>query len=124
MRPIIDKQIGPWYLSFNPTFDKALHGPNASKGFSFSPNAKVSFNINPKVALGLEYYASYGPVGNFDPLHDQQQQFFPAVDLNVSPAWEINFGVGLGVTRGTDHLIAKAILGRRFSFRHNRPAKL
>jgi hypothetical protein len=124
MRPIIDKQLGPWYLSFNPTFDKALHGPNASQGFSFSPNAKVSFNINPKVALGLEYYASYGPVGNFDPLHDQQQQFFPAIDLNVSPAWEINFGVGVGVTHGTDHLIAKAILGRRFSFRHSRPAKL
>ena len=120
MRPIIDKQVGPWYLSFNPTFDRALHGPDASRGFSFSPNGKVSYNLNPKVALGLEYYASYGPVGSFDPLHDQQQQFFPTVDLNVSPAWEINFGVGVGVTHGTDHLIAKAILGRRFSFHRGR----
>ena len=120
MRPIIDKQLGPWYLSFNPTFDKALHGLDESQGFSFSPNAKVSYNINPKVALGFEYYASYGPVGNFDPLHNQQQQFFPSVDLNVSPAWEINFGLGVGVTHGTDHLIAKAIVGRRFSFRRKR----
>ena len=26
MRPIVDKKIGPWYLSFNPTIEKALHG--------------------------------------------------------------------------------------------------
>jgi hypothetical protein len=39
-----------------------------------------------------------GPIGNFDPLHDQQQQIVPAIDLNVSPDWEFNFGVGVGVT--------------------------
>jgi hypothetical protein len=32
-------------------------------------------------------------------------------DLNVSPDWEINFGVGWGVTRPIDHLIIKAIIG-------------
>src|ERR1700719_970802 len=26
MRPIVDRQLGPWYLSFNPTFDKSIHG--------------------------------------------------------------------------------------------------
>ncbi|HTC95882.1 MAG TPA: hypothetical protein VK699_20745 [Terriglobales bacterium] len=118
IRPIIDKKIGPWYLAFNPTFDRALHGPDVSRGFEFSPNAKVSFDINPKVALGMEYYGALGPVDSFDRLHDQQQQFFPSIDLNVSPDWEINFGVGVGVTHGTDHLIIKGILGRRFSFHH------
>jgi hypothetical protein len=48
---------------------------------------------------------------------EQQQQFFPSVDLNVSPDWEINFGVGWGVTRSTDHLIFKAIIGRRFNWK-------
>jgi hypothetical protein len=118
IRPIIDKKIGPWYLAFNPAFDRALHGPDVSRGFEFSPNAKVSFDINPKVALGLEYYGAFGPVDNFDRLHDQQQQFFPSIDLNVSPDWEINFGVGVGATHGSDHLIIKGILGRRFSFHH------
>jgi hypothetical protein len=41
---------------------------------------------------------------------------FPAIDLNVSPKWEINFGLGVGLTRSTDHLIAKMILGYRFDF--------
>jgi hypothetical protein len=117
MRPIIDKKIGPWYLSFNPTIDKSLHGDNAGRGFEFSPNAKVSYDFSKVVAGGLEYYGSLGPIGSFDPVAEQQQQFFPSIDLNVSPDWEINFGVGWGVTRSTDHLIIKAIIGRRFRWK-------
>jgi len=117
MRPIVDKKIGPWYFSFNPTFDKSLHGINVSKGFEFSPNVKISYDFNKVVSGGLEYYGAVGPVTSFDPLADQQHQFFPSVDLNVSPAWELNFGVGWGATRSTDHLIIKGIIGRRFSWK-------
>ncbi len=46
----------------------------------------------------------------------QQQQNFPAIDLNLSPKWEVNFGLRVGVTRPTDHLIGKMILGYRFDF--------
>jgi hypothetical protein len=116
VRPIIDKKVGPWYLSFNPTFDKSLHGANVGKGWEFSPNAKVSYDITKVVSLGVEYYGSLGPVGNPDPLAQQQQQIFPTVDLNVAPEWELNFGVGWGLTGSTDHLIIKGIIGRRFSW--------
>jgi len=114
IRPIIDKKIGPWYLAFNPAFDKSVHGENVHKGFEFSPNAKISYDIVKQVAFGLEYYGAVGPATEFDPLREQEQQFFPAVDLNVSDKWEFNFGVGVGVTPSTDHLIVKTILGYRF----------
>ena len=117
MRPIIDRKLGRWYLSFNPTIDKSLHGENVNLGFEFSPNVKVSYDFSKAVSAGLEYYGALGPVGSFDPVADQQQQFFPSIDLNVSPEWEVNFGVGWGVTRSTDHLIVKTIIGRRFSWR-------
>jgi len=42
------------------------------------------------------------------------QQIFPAIDLNLSPKWEFNAGVGVGITQGTDHLIVKMIIGYRF----------
>jgi len=118
IRPIIDKKIGPWYLSFNPTVDKSLHGDNVNQGFEFSPNAKVSYDFSKVVAGGLEYYGSLGPIGNFDPVAEQQQQFVHSIDLNVSPDWEVNFGVGWGVTRSTDHLVIKGIIGRRFSWKN------
>lgn len=52
----------------------------------------------------------------FDPLSQQQHQIFPAIDLNIAPQWEINFGLRVGFTGCTDHLIAKMILGYRFNF--------
>ncbi len=116
MRPVIDKKLGRWYAAFNPTFDRSFHGPSVSKGVEFSPNFKFSYDVTPKVAAGLEYYGSLGPVTGFDPLRDQQQQIFPTIDLNLSERWEFNFGVGVGMTRSTDHLIAKMILGYRFDF--------
>jgi hypothetical protein len=126
IRPIVDKAFAGSrspddmplvYLSFNPTFDKSFRGPSVSRGYEFSPNFKVGFGVTKKVSLGLEYYGSYGPVTGFDPLRDQQQQFLPAVDVDFGPNWEFNFGVGVGVTQATDHLLVKAILGYRF---HNK----
>src|SRR5215471_8436655 len=122
MRPIIDKKLGRWYLSFNPTIDKSLHGENVNLGFEFSPNAKVSYDFSKTVSAGLEYYGALGPIGDLDPLSDQQQQIFPSLDLNIAPEWELNFGVGWGLTRSTDHLIVKAIVGRRFSWRREKPS--
>jgi hypothetical protein len=116
IRPIVDKKQGRWYWSFNPTLDRSFHGPSVSRGVEFSPNLKVSYDVTPKVAAGFEYYGALGPVTGFDPVRDQQQQFFPTIDLSLAPQLEVNFGLGVGMTRSTDHLIAKLILGYRFNF--------
>jgi hypothetical protein len=114
IRPIIDKNFGKWYMAFNPTIGKSFHGPEESRGYDFSPNFKVGYDVTKKVAAGFEYYGSLGPITGFDPLRDQQQQLIPTIDLNLGPQWEFNFGVGVGMTRGTDHLLVKLIIGRRF----------
>ena len=124
IRPIVDKKIGRWYFSFNPTLDRSFHGPGVNQGVGFSPNAKFSYDFTKKIAGGLEYYAAYGPLTGFDALRDQQQQFFPSIDIDFAPEWEFNFGVGVGATRSTDHLIVKCIIGRRFSWPHGKAAKL
>ena len=116
MRPIVDQKLGRWYWALNPTFDRSFHGPGVNQGMVFSPNFKFSYDFTPKISGGLEYYGSVGPATGFDPVSQQQHQIFPAVDLNRAPQWEINFGVGVGMTRSTDHLIAKMILGYRFNF--------
>ena len=120
IRPIVDRKLGRWYLSFNPTLDRAWHGPSVNRGVEFSPNAKVSFDFTKRIAGGLEYYAAYGPLTSFDPLREQQQQFFPSIDIDFGPQWEFNFGVGLGVTSATDHLIVKCIVGRRFDWKRKK----
>jgi hypothetical protein len=116
IRPIIDKQMGPLYWAVNLAFEKSLEGENAHKTFEFSPAAKVSYDVGRAVALGVEYYGGLGPVTEFDPPPDQQHQIFPSIDLKVSPDWEVNFGVGVGLTRSTDGLLIKLIIGRRVAF--------
>lgn len=116
IRPILDKQAGRWYYAVNPALDRTFHGPDVKLGLDFAPAAKISYSFTKVIAGGLEYYADYGSLTNLASLHDQQQQLFPAVDLNVSPKWEINFGVGVGATASTDHWIVKGILGRHFDW--------
>ena len=116
IRPIIDKTSGRWYWAVNPALERAWHGPDVKLGIDFSPNVKVSYDFTKKITGGVEYYADYGSITNIASLHDQQQQIFPAIDLNVSPDWEFNFGVGIGPTAATDHWIIKCIVGRRFQW--------
>jgi hypothetical protein len=114
IRPIVDKQMGKFYWSINPTFDKSLHGINKSLGYVFSPNVKADYNITKVIAAGLEYYGSLGPLNNFQPIQEQQHQLFAAIDLDWSPDWEFNCGYGWGFTQSTDNSIFKVILGYRF----------
>lgn len=114
IRPIVDKQMGKFYWCLNPTVDRSWHGPGVGRGVEFSPNAKASYNVTKRAALGMEYYGGWGPLTGFDRFAEQSQQFIPAVDVDLGPAWELNFGVGVGVTHSTDHLLVKMILGHRF----------
>jgi hypothetical protein len=124
LRPIIDKNIGRWYLGFNPVFGRSWHGPGVTRGWEFNPNVKISYDLTEKIAGGIEYYGATGPATEFDPISQQEHQIFPTIDLNVSPKWEFNLGVGWGLTPATDHLIVKCIVGRRFSWTHEKRAKL
>ncbi len=116
LRPIIDKQWKRLYVSINPVLDRAIKGESTGQGFEFSPAAKISYEVAPKVAVGLEYYGALGSVTNFNRAHDQQHQLFPVIDLALGPKWEFNFGVGFGLTPSTDRLIVKMILGYRFDW--------
>ncbi len=146
IRPIVDEYYGRWYLSVNPTFEHSWGGTVSRGGLQFTPSAKCTFDFTERVSAGFEYYAAPGEhVALYIPLdvdtvvvpvspptpsasrmvdsdavlhlpHGERQQLFAAVDLHLSPLWEINFGVGLGTTGSTDHLVAKLILGRSFGW--------
>jgi hypothetical protein len=116
IRPIVEKQWKSWYLSFNPALERSLHGPSVSEGVAFSPNFKGAYSVTRRLSAGLEYYGSLGSLTGFSPVYLQQHEIMPTIDYDFGPNWEFNFGVGIGVTRSTDHVLAKMIIGRRFRF--------
>ena len=112
--PIIDKKLERWYFSLNPALGWSLSGENTNQGIEFNPRFKISYDITPKIAGGIEYYGSLGPFHGFDPFQKQKQQIFPTIDLNLGPDLDFNFGVGFGLTEATDRVVVKMILERRF----------
>jgi hypothetical protein len=131
--PIVDQTAGKWYWSVNTTMVWDIHSVPAPRGdtplqkqvyyrdvaprgVTFGPAATLTYQPSKLYNFGVEYYGYYGEFGEFVSLHNQQQQFFPVVNLFVSPKWEINIGAGWGATAGTDHLIVKGILGHYFEW--------
>ncbi len=116
IRPIVDKRMGRWLWVVNPALERSFHGASVGKSVAFTPAVKASYDITRRVTFGFEYYGDLGALTGFDPLHDQVQAIFPALDLNLGQNWEFNLAPGIGLTGGTDHLLIKMIIGRRFKF--------
>ncbi len=116
IRPIVDQRIGRAYWAVNVAFERAFSGPDAHAGFDLSPAAKFALDLTPKIGVGLEYYGSLGKLNHLDAAPDQQHQIFPVLDLDFSPNWEFDLGVGIGLTRSTDRAVIKLIVGYRLPF--------
>ena len=114
IRPIFERELGKLYLSINPDLSLAVKGPDAGAPPAFEPQVKAGWDFSKLVNAGLVYYAETGTVKHFDPLGDQHHIVFVVADLNASPDWELNFGVGKGLTGTSQGLIIKAIVGYRF----------
>jgi hypothetical protein len=113
IRPIVDKEFGRLYVSFNPTVDLPLRNPTGDYSLGFVPNAAIGFDVTEQVNLSVEYYGSLGPLRKFDPSGLQEHQIFPAINLNLSPKFEFNFGVGFGLSDAGDKTVIKMITGYR-----------
>jgi hypothetical protein len=115
IRPIVDQTLGKFYWAFNPALERALQGHGVSKGFEFAPAAKISYDATNFITAGFEYYAGFGNVTHFDPVAERSQEIYPAIDLNLGPDWEVNFGVSIPVSKGVaDRRVIKLITGHRF----------
>ena len=117
IRPIVDKQLKNFYISFNPVFEIGLKGVNKDHTPSFAPNIKTSYTFN-KIALGLEYYGEIGQLNDVPVWNEQSHSLFLAADLYLDPKWEINFGPGFGLTTNTDRFVFKLLVGRRINRKH------
>jgi hypothetical protein len=113
IRPIVAWQNPDWLFVFNPILDQPLAGADASQGPSFQPALKASRTVGP-VALGIEYYATLGPLGALLPWSQQEQQVFECVDVISLAHIELNACVGEGLTEASEGVVLKTILGYTF----------
>jgi hypothetical protein len=77
---------------------------------TFLPCARFARNFGENFALGLEYYTDLGRLQNFLPLNQQQHNLYGVVDFKIG-RFDVNAGIGYGLTSGSDRWMAKMIIG-------------
>ena len=110
IRPIIGWRNPQWEFIVNPIVDIGF----GSRGdIDFVPAARLARTFSKDFALGVEYYTYLGRPGSFLPFQQQSHQLFGVVDFKVGVV-DVDFGIGYGLTEGSDRWIAKTILTYAF----------
>lgn len=110
IRPIIGVRKGDWEFIVNPIVDIGFGKYGEA---DFTPAVRVARKVGPDLAVGLEYYADFGRIGDFSKLADQQHTLFAVTDFKLG-VFGVNFGVGYGLTPASDRWVVKTIVGYAF----------
>jgi hypothetical protein len=96
-------------LAFNPILDFSLGGSDRTP--AFEPALSAAYAIADLLSVGVEYYASLGPVDGLLPIAEQEHYLFEVVNVLAWQNVQINLGIGEGLTGASNDLVAKVILG-------------
>jgi hypothetical protein len=110
IRPIIGVRNADWEFIVNPIVDISFGKYGEA---DFAPAARVARKVAPETYVGLEYYSDFGEIGNFARLEDQQHTLFAVTDFKLG-VFNVDFGVGYGLTPASDRWVVKTIIGYAF----------
>jgi len=118
LRPIAARDVGPLRLAANPIVAVSLTGGGAS----FEPAAQALYEVPGMFSLGLEYYAGLGGLVHLPAPREQEHYLYEVANLLCVRSFELNVGVGEGLTRASNAFVAKLILGYVLERRPRGPA--
>jgi hypothetical protein len=98
-----------WLLAMNPIFGWALSAGQRESTPEGTISFKVARTVVKDIAVGLEYYSSYGKISKVLPLDERDNALYLAIDYSGKPVG-FNFGIGRGQSAGADKWTVKAIL--------------
>jgi hypothetical protein len=108
IRPIIGWHLKPVDIIVNPILDTSYSG---IKNVEFAPATRVAYNFSRVWATAVEEYDNFGPLRRFNPAGQQAHQLYGVVD-HTGKAWELEAGIGFGLTRSSDRVVLKLMLSR------------
>jgi hypothetical protein len=108
LRPIVAWENERVLLAANPIIDLPLRRGRVT----FEPAATAVLKLAGRVGLGVEYYGDLGPIAAPDRLADEQHYLFEVLNLLGVRDFELNVGVGEGLTAASNAFVVKMILGR------------
>ena len=107
VRPIVGWHLNQVDLIFNPIVDTRYDG---LKNLEFVPSMRAAYKPSSRWAVALEEYADYGALNDLQSPKNQAHQIFGV--FNYTGAFEVEAGIGFGLTDVSDGLQFKLILAR------------
>jgi hypothetical protein len=106
-RPILGYQRGDWHAVLNAGMAAALTGE--ARQLNLEPSVKLAYRAARAVSVGVEYYLGAGPLAHPWPRGQRQELGLLVLDAKVGE-FDVNFGVGKGLTAGSDRAVLKLLL--------------
>ena len=110
IRPIVGVRNAEWEIIVNPIVDIGFGKYGQA---NLAPAVRLARKLDRDLFVGLEYYADFGEIGRFGKVSDQQHTLFAVTDFKLG-VFDINFGIGYGLTPSSDRLVVKTIVGYAF----------
>jgi hypothetical protein len=110
IRPIIGVRNTDWEFIVNPIVDIGFGKYGQA---DFAPALRLARKLDKDFFVGLEYYADFGEIGRFGRLPDQQHTLFAVTDFKLG-VFDVNLGLGYGLTPSSDRFVVKTIVGYAF----------
>jgi len=114
LRPIIGGTYKKFRLVANLALEKPFSGPTTHRGVQFEPSGELVYDLHRWVSPAIEYYADMGAIQPLEKVQDQQHFIVPTLNFHFLPQLELNLGVGIGVTRASNGIFLKSIVGWEF----------
>ncbi|WP_407177200.1 hypothetical protein [Bradyrhizobium sp. STM 3562] len=110
IRPIIGVRNSEYEFIVNPIVDVGFGKYGEA---DFAPAVRVARKLGDDLYAGFEYYADFGKIGAFPKLADQQHTLFAVTDFKFG-VFDVDLGVGYGLTPQSDRWVVKTIIGYAF----------
>jgi hypothetical protein len=114
LRPIIGGTYKKFRLVANLALEKPFSGPTTHRGVQFEPSGELVYDLHRWVSPAIEYYADMGAIQPLEKVQNQQHFIVPTLNFHFLPQLELNLGVGIGVTRASNGVFLKSIVGWEF----------
>ena len=111
LKGILGYRTGPWTIAVNPNLDWSLSkngGPVTA-----SLDGKVAYAITKETNVGFETYNELGPLSHLQSLSRNSKTLYVVVDQKLG-GFDLNAGLGRGVTHEADRWVMKFIIGKHF----------
>jgi hypothetical protein len=108
LKGIFGMRTDRWTFAANPNIDWKISGPVPSPA-TFELDTKISYKTSHGYGIGAESYNELGEVRHMGRLNQQNQTLYGVIDTSVH-GWDLNLGVGRGLSSVSDRWVLKAIV--------------